>query len=195
MGLYDPNRGQTLRTNAGTEAESAFLAHLKIPAADAIAPSATTVHAAVALTTAAQVIKTAISNPATPRNLTVTGNAAEITGNVIVKGTNYSGATISETIALNGAATVAGTKAFKTITEIDFPVKTNASGDAVSVGIGSALGLPYLLAHNTIIKTFLDNVVESTAPTITVNAAAIESNTITLATALSSKVVDLYLIV
>jgi len=193
---YDPKRGQTIRTDAiGLAVDRAFQAHFQASAANAIAPSATAILAATALTDAVQTIIANITNPAIPRNVSITGNAAGITGNVTVKGTNYVDAAISEVIALNGTATVPGNKAFKTITEIDLPVETHVGTDTVSVGIGSKLGLPYLLTHNTVLFAFLDNAKEGTAPTVTVDAANIENNTLTLSTALSGKVVDAYLLV
>jgi len=69
--------------------------------------------------------------------------------------------------------------------------------DLVSVGWSDVLGLPYKLTHNTVIPgmTFLDNVVESTDPTVTVSATAIESNTVDLNSALDGSVIDIYMIV
>lgn len=58
----------------------------------------------------------------------------------MVKGTDYAGNSISETLALSGTTTVTGAKAFATVTEIDLPVSAG-SGDGVSVGVGSVLGL------------------------------------------------------
>lgn len=196
MTPYNYNRGQRLTTDAkGISADYAFLSHINIPAAAAVAAAAAAVLAAKALTTAAQTITAAITSPTVPRNVSITGSAAGIAGNVVITGTNYNGDTITETIALSGTSTVAGSKAFATITEIDLPVKTNSSGDTVSVGLGSAFGLPYKLAHNTVLAAYLDNTKESTTPTVAVSVSALESNTITLATALSGKVVDAYLIV
>jgi hypothetical protein len=196
MTPYNIKYGQTFTTDIDSvSVDGAFVAHIQIPAVSAIAPSATAVLAATALTDAAQVIKTNITNPAIPRNVSVTGNASGIVGNVVVKGTNYADKAITETIALNGTATVAGVKAFKAITEIDLPIQTNASGDTVSVGIGSILGLPYKLAHNTVLAAYVDNVKEATAPTVTTDAVNIENDTVALTTALSGKIVDMYLIV
>lgn len=108
-----------------------------------IASSATAVHAAVTLGDAAQNVTTAITNPDVPRTVTVKGNAAGIAGNVIVTGTNILDQVITDTIALNGATEVEGAKAFKTITNVALPAKTNVSGDTVSVGIAKKFGLPH----------------------------------------------------
>jgi len=186
----------SLDTDApGVGADCAFPAHFQVSATNAIAESATAVHAAVTLTAAAQTITTAITSPVAPRNVSATGSAAGIAGNVTVAGTNYSGDAISEVIALSGTSTVAGNKAFASITSIALPIKTNASGDTVSVGIGSKLGLPVKLVHNTFLYAFLDNTKEGTAPTIATSATAVESNTITLNSALSGKVVDAYFLI
>jgi len=179
----------------GVGIDCAFPARFLVSATNAVAESATAVHAAAALTTSAQTITTAITSPAAPRNVTVTGGAAGIAGNVTITGTNYNGDTISEVIALSGTSTVVGNKAFKTIVSIALPIKTNSSGDTVSIGIGSKLGLPFKLTHNTVLFAFLDNTKESTAPTIATSATAVENNTITLNSALSGKVVDAYFLI
>ena len=72
-------------------------------------------------------------------------------------------------------------------------------GDSVTVdvGWGDKLGLPYKLARSTILagQTALNNVVESTDPTLAVSATAIESNTIDLSSNLDGHAVDTYLLV
>ena len=66
--------------------------------------------------------------------------------------------------------------------------------DKVSVGFNDILGLPYLLAHNTVLAAALNNVRETNAPTVTVSATTLESNTVKLHSALAGQVVDVYLI-
>lgn len=193
---FNPNLGQRMQTQVpGVEVDASYIAHFQVPAAAAVAASATGVHAVIALASITQEIDTGITNPAVPRNITVKGNAAGIAGNVVIHGTNYADEEISETIALNGATEVGGAKAFKTVTQIDLPVETHAGTDTVSIGWGDKLGLPYKLAHNTVLAAYLDNVKEGTAPTVAVSATALESNTIDLNSALNGKVVDVYLIV
>jgi len=186
-----------IKTDAGTKVDMAFLAHFQVLAADAVALDDDGVLAATALTDEAQSITEGITNPAVPRNISVVGNASGITGDVVVTGTNYADDEITETIALNGVSVVEGDKAFKTVTEIELPVETDAETDTVAVGWQNKLGLPYKLAHNTVIPgmTYLDNSAEATDPTVAVDAADIESNTIELNTALSGEIVDVYLIV
>lgn len=184
-----------LKTDAdGVSVRRNFIAHYQVSATNAVATSNTAVLSATALTTAVQAITENITNPATPRNIKIVGNVAGIAGNVTIKGTNYNGDSLGEVIALNGTTAVEGNKAFKTVTEIDLPIQT-AAGNTVSVGFGNKLGLPYKLQLNTILKTYVDSTLESTAPTVTVDNTALENNTFTTATALGGKVVDVYLIV
>ena len=193
---YNHKMGQKIQTDADEVAlDRSFLTHFQVSPADAVAGSNIAVLAATALTAATQSVIANITNPAVPRNIKIIGNAAGILGDVVIKGTNYNGDAISETIALNGNTAVEGTKAFRTVTEIDLPVETHAGTDTVSVGFGEILGLPYKLAHNTVLVTYLNNVKEATAPTVTVDAAVLENNTLKLNSALNGSVVDTYLIV
>lgn len=191
---YNFKRGQTIQTDAGgVVADRAFIAHFHIAAADAVAIKTAGVHAAVTLGAAAQDVTTAITNPAVPRGIVVKGNAAGIAGNVVITGTNYADEEITETIALDGDTYSAGDKAFKTVTKINLPAKTNGSGDTVSVGWGDSLGLPYKLAHNTVIKAFRGGVVSDAD--VSTSVTAIESNTIETDSPPNGTDIDVYLIV
>ncbi|MDR3586857.1 MAG: hypothetical protein P4L59_16320 [Desulfosporosinus sp.] len=159
-----------------------------------VAISNTAVLANTLLTAVPQVITLGITNPAVVRNVVIKGALAGSTGSVVVKGTDYAGASISETIALAGTAVVVGLKAFATVTEVDLPIQSGG-GDGVSVGIGSKLGLPYTLTKNVVRMAYNNNVLESTAPTVTVDAVNLCNNTVTLASALAGNVVDIYLVV
>lgn len=193
---FNPNIGQRIQTNSkGVNVDQGFIAHLQVGAANAVAGNNTEILAATALTASAQTITENITNPVVPRNIKIIGNAAGITGDVVVKGTNYNGDTITETIALNGVTASEGNKAFKTVTEIDLPIQTHAGTDMVSVGFGEKLGIPYKLAHNTVLAAYLDNTKETTAPTVTTDSINLENNTMKLNSALSGKIVDAYLIV
>jgi hypothetical protein len=305
---YNPFIGQKLKTNvAGKSVDASFVAHVKIENPEAADDDQ--VHGLITLTSATQSVTTAITNPDVPRNLNITGDHSGIAGNVVITGKNYRNETITETIALNGTATVAGTKAFKEVTSIALPIRshteayqaesqtvthkadsagtlvvtvtasgmgsspkavdvavalndsintvagkirtalgldedvaewftvsgadeniiltvkayqdndssmsialtsadstgvtfgssTNATAgvaqDKVKVGVGEILGLPYFLTHNTILKTYLNNVLEGTAPTVTMDSNEIEKNTIDLNSSLDGNDVDIYLIV
>lgn len=123
---YNHKMGQTIQTDAeGVEVDRAFLAHYHIPAASAAAESDTAVLALTALGAQAASVTAGFTSPAVPRNVKVDGSAANMTGNVKVYGTNFAGAAISETIALNGTSAAPGSLAFKTVTKVDLPARTN----------------------------------------------------------------------
>jgi hypothetical protein len=87
------------------------------------------------------------------------------------------GTSVGVTTAANSADTTAG-----------------VAYDTVSIGWGDKLGLPIKLPRDTVLRTFLNNSLESTAPTVATSATAIESNTIDLNSALNGSAVDVYLI-
>lgn len=199
---FNQRMGQSIQTDVpGVQADRAFLAHFQVAAALATVASTTGIHAAIACS-AAEVteVTTAITNPSVPRNVTATagGTVGSIKAvQVTITGTNYADEVITEDLpafTVDTAGTVTGNEAFKTITSISIPAMDGA-GATVAIGFGEKLGLPYKLAHNTILTAYHDNVLEGTAPTVTTNATAIESNTIDLNTALNGKVVDAYLLV
>jgi hypothetical protein len=69
------------------------------------------------------------------------------------------------------------------------------AADTVTIGTTDILGLPYKLAHNTVLEAYLNNAKEAVAPTVTVSTSAVESNTVDLNSALNGSAVDVYLIV
>jgi len=103
--------------------ENLHLRHYQIAP---VVAGAAVVHAALNLNVATQQILTGISNPDVPRVASITGGFSGQTGNVTLLGTNIQDENISDTIALSGTSTVNGTKAFKSIVEIDAPVETHA---------------------------------------------------------------------
>jgi len=177
---------------AGNDAQAlnVFLpVHYQI-APDAI--SATAVHAAIALTAEAQEITANITNPDVPRTVTVKGNASGIAGDVVVHGTDIEGGVISDTIALNGATEVEGTKAFATVTKFDLPAETHAGTDTVSVGIAKKFGMPHIVdnAALLLVKLF-DGSTDS--GTLAVDADEVEKNLFALnGTPNGTKLLDLY---
>lgn len=160
----------------------------------AIAPaavSATAVHAAIALTDAVQDVTTAITNPDFPRNVTIKGNAAGITGDVVITGTNVSGETITETIALNAASEVLGTTAFASVTNIHLPAETHAGTDTVSIGRGKVFGLPHIVYNAAFLLVKLFDGSADTG-TLTVDDDEIEKNVFALnGTPNGAKILDL----
>lgn len=145
------------------------------------------VHANITLTAAIQDIATGITNPDFPRVLSITGTkaGATLTGNVVITGTDIRGNALSETIALNGDNTVAGTKAFKTVTNIRVPVKVT-TGDVVSVGFTDALGLDRCMQGDEVALVTMDGVYEGTRPTVTFSSTVIALNTVDPNTALDT---------
>lgn len=182
-----PNVGTIIGGNyiQGVIACPIFEVSLGSPAA----VSATAVRAAYTLGASAADVTSSITNPDVPRNVTVKGNASGIAGDVVITGTDANGAALTETIALSGSSEVAGNKAFKTVTSINFPAKTNASGDTVSIGAGSKLGLGFMLRRNTVIHAYLNGTREATAPTVATSTSAIASNTVTLSSSLAGTAV------
>ena len=80
------------------------------------------------------------------------------------------------------------------MTSINFPAKTNASGDTVAIGTGAKLGLSRRLSRNTVLAAHLNGAKEGTAPTVAVSSTVIASNTVTLSSALNGNpvIVDYY---
>lgn len=135
--------------------------------------TATATHAAVTLGATETTVTTGITNPDFPRVLTVKGNASGITGNVVITGTDILDAVLTETIALNAATEVVGVKAFKTVTSILLPAKTNGSGDTVSIGRGNLIGFPVAIPNTSLViaKSF-DGAVDSGTVTASATVAA-----------------------
>lgn len=134
---------------------------------------------------ATTVVTTGFTQPDVPRNLTVTGNAAAVAGNVVIVGTNQAGETITETIVAAGTATVVGNKAFATVTQVTFPAYVSAGTERIRVGTGAKLGLPFSNSRDGLIHAHLNGVREATRGTVTFSATARESNTLTLNSALN----------
>jgi hypothetical protein len=134
--------------------------------------TATRTHAAVLLVqTVTQDITTGITNPDYPRILTVKGNGSNVTGNVVITGTDINDAALTETIASSGASEVLGTKAFKTVSNINLPPYAVGGTESISIGVGNKIGFPIAVpnASTVVAKTF-DGAVDST--TVTVGATA-----------------------
>jgi hypothetical protein len=177
-----------------------FGAHVIVPAASAAVGAVASALATVTSTASPSVVTTGITSPAYPRNVTATagGTATDIKAiQVIVEGTNFAGEVITETLpafTVDTAGTVTGNKAFKTITKVTIPAH-DGTGATTSIGFGAKLGLPYKLAHNTVLYAYRGDTREGTAPTVTTSTTVMESNTVTLNSALNGTTVDIYLMV
>lgn len=198
---HNPNLGQTQQTDAaGVTALASFVQHLQVAAAAATVASTTGILAAVTDTGVQQVITTGFTQPSVPRNVTATagGTATDIKAiQVIVAGTNYAGAAITETLAaftVDTAGSVTGAKAFKTITSVTIPAHDGV-GATTAIGFGEKLGLPDKLATNTVLLAALGGTKEATAATVVTSSSALESNTVDLNSSLNSSAVDIYYLV
>lgn len=125
------------------------------------------------------VVTTFAGQPDFPRNLTVVASGAA-TGNVVVTGLNVRGATITETLALNGATPVVGNKAFASVTSVSLPT---VAATTINLGTGVKLGLERLLVADLLLAVSAAGVYETTRPTVAVSSTAIESNTMQTNTA------------
>lgn len=154
----------------------------------------TAVHAAVTDNGSPQTITTGITSPAVPRNITATagGTAGDIKAiQVVVNGTNAAGDTITETLpafTVDTAGTVVGNKAFATVTSVVIPAH-DGTGATTAIGTGAKLGLGVYLTRNSVGNAYLNGVKEGTAPTVAASASALESNTVTLNSALNGTAV------
>lgn len=186
---FNPKLGQEIQGEGHAKSDMAFLGHYScIPQT----VSATGIHAALALTAAAQPgVTTGITQPGSPAILTAKANAAGCAGNVVIHGTDIAGNTISDTIALADATEIAGTKAFKTVTSIDFPAQTHAGTDTCSIGITKKLGLPWKVANTSLFLVKLFNAAVD-AGTATLNADIAKNIYEPAGAPDNAKVVDLY---
>lgn len=138
------------------------------------APGADDVLVATLLTNAVQTVSTGITNPDFPRILSVTGGDGNVTGNVVITGTNIRGETITDTIALNGTDTVAGTKAFKAVTSVQLPVYAVADTETVSVGITDKLGLQNIPLSTSVLSEDSGNAADTGGAILTRDADEVE---------------------
>lgn len=144
---------------------------------------------------AALVVTSGITSPDVPRNIVVTtgGTTADCAaGNVVVSGKNALGGSISENLAItntqNGSTT--GSKAFKSVSSISLPAEQSGHNCTFALANGAKLGLNRCLdiAGDVGHATF-NGVKETTAPTVAASATAVESNTVTLNSALNGSAV------
>lgn len=197
MGLagYNPLMGQHLKTgNPNIFCDRAFVAHYQIAAADADAAAGAYIEAATVLGAAVTTVlaKDLSAQPPTPRVLSVTGDAAGSVGDVVINGTDANGAALTETIVSTGAATVAGTRAFASVTSIVFPIGDGAS--TISVGITDDVGLPFCLPYNTVLL-ILNNATATTVATGSYSATVISQNFVNPTVALAGAQIDIYFLV
>lgn len=198
---YNRYFNQKIANDAGGEDVRCFMPCVHLSAAQAVAKSADGVIAAFQCGVAKTTKTTGFTAMPFPRTVSATV-AAETVGDikavqVTITGTNAAGEVITENLpafTVDTAGTVTGAKAFASITKVEVPLMDGAS-PTVSIGWGDAIGIGYLLPHNTVQMPYKDNTKESVAPTVAVSATDLESNTVLLNNALNGKVVDIYLFV
>lgn len=126
------------------------------------------------------------------RNVTAVCSDTQ-TGNMVITGTNIDDVVITETVALNSGTPVTSTKAFKTVTNINLPIKVGT--ETINVGWGDKIGIPFMLgdaADRPMVEATLDGVIETTAPALTADADELEKNLIDLHSDLNGKEVCIY---
>jgi|LSQX01.2.fsa_nt_gb hypothetical protein len=166
----------------------------------AAALNAAGVHAAITGSSSKTVLVTdEITNPPYPRNLTVTpgGTTDHVAaGDVVITGTNFNGEKISEKFTFTATQSTAkeGALAFKTVESILIHEQSGAAA-TFAIGYKNKIGLPFKLVEKPLVFAFFDGAIQTTAPTTTVDADALEKNTITLNSALNAKEVRIFLTV
>ena len=198
---YNRYYNQKIANDAGGEDVRCFMPCVHLSEAQAVAKSANGVIAAFACSTAKTTKTTGFA--AMPFARTVSATVAATTAahidavQVKVTGLNDAGEVISEDLPAftdDTPGIVTGALAFASITKVEVPAMGGDSA-TVAIGWGDAIGIGYLLPHNTVQMPYKDNTKESVAPTVAVSATDLESNTVLLNNALNGKVVDIYLFV
>lgn len=115
---------------------------------------------------------TVAASPDISRNITVSATAvgaADTMGTITVDGTNYLDAVISEVITPIAGSTVAGLKAFKTVTAVTGAGWViNEGNDTITIGIGNEIGMPIALtATSQIPLAILGVTITAHNPTVT----------------------------
>lgn len=141
---------------------------------------------------AAVSVTSGFTQPDVPRALSITvgGTASSVnSSSIVVTGTNIEGKTITETFITTIATTgtINGSKAFKTVTQLDIP-KQAGSGVTVAIGTRNLLGINHrLFNQNTTVKVYSGTTVYGALtlqaqPTVAANGASVELNTVSPAT-------------
>lgn len=143
---------------------------------------------------------TIAAQPDVARNITVTQSAVgaeDTNGTVVIVGTDIAGNAITETLTPNAGATVAGAKAFKTITSVTGAGWVVGEGnDTITVGVGDLIGLPLKLASDVLVFAgTLAETREATLPALTKSSTVLSQNTVDFTSAWGGTAGVLYLVV
>ncbi len=108
-----------------------------------------------------------------PRNVTVTtdDHVAAYTGSVTFTGLDTAGNAISESLALVNNSTVAGVKAFSSVSSISVPAQNNTTG-SLQFGFGAKLGLTRKAKTRNTILSVIKEIVAGSVVTNGVFAVA-----------------------
>lgn len=116
---------------------------------------------------------TVAAQPDVPRNITVTVTAvgtADTMGTITVTGTNVNNETITEVLTPVAGSTVAGAKAFKTVSSVvgaGWAIDAvEGTKDTVVVGVGAVIGLPFKILTGDCLLSILGTAI--VVPTVTV---------------------------
>lgn len=115
-------------------------------------------------------------------NLVLGGVAGDTNeGTITVSGEDFAGAALSEdyTVVEDTSGTLAGTKAFKTVTRV-FVNPQDGAGVTLKVGTNDKLGLNEKLSIDTVLWATLNGVKEAVTPTVTVSSTVLALNTLDL---------------
>lgn len=127
-------------------------------------------------------VTTFLAQPDVCRNVTLTtgGTTADVAaGNVTISGTNIFGQAITENLAVtaNLAGSVAGLKAFCTVTSVSIPIQDGAAA-TYDIGVGDVLGLHRCMnSAGHVVFAVFNNAYEATRPTCVAHATQVENNT------------------
>lgn len=141
---------------------------------------------AAGTTTASAATKsTGITNPDSPRNLTIIpdSNTTHVnTCTIVVNGTDILNHTISENFAFAASASTVttGSKAFKTVTSVVFPDNCEVAPYDVTwaVGVGEKIGLKRCMDETgAFIQSSLNGTIEGTRATLAAASSAVSGNT------------------
>jgi hypothetical protein len=132
---------------------------------------------------AAKTVTVFLAQPDVARNITLTpgGTTGDIeAGTVVVTGINAKGQVISENFTLieNHSLPLTGSKAFLSVSSIQFPAESGTFAATWDVGVGDTLGFSKCLGGAGYVLAGLVDGADLTGMTLATSATALESNTV-----------------
>ena len=125
-------------------------------------------------------------------NVTCAQTAVDVedtNGTLTIIGLDADGKVITEDITPNAGSTVQGTKAFKQVTSIVGAgwAQGGTGPDTIIIGFGELIGLPDKIAASDDVLLVASSTALINAPTVTVDAAVLAKNTVTMDTGDATK--------